>query len=202
MYRRVIKVGGSLLTFDRLRTALPRWLHLQSEAANVLIVGGGPLVEVVRDLDRLLGLGEEAAHWLSLRAMGVSARVAAELWPEFRFVTDWSALREAIGSAHTPIVFDAEEFLRCHESRLPGTPLPHSWRVTSDSIAARLAGLLLANELVLLKSSLPERASVTYAEGASLGYVDPMFPVLSHSFPRVRLVNLRSSDFLEAELVP
>jgi aspartokinase-like uncharacterized kinase len=202
MHRRVIKLGGSLLDFGGLQAALREWLALQPPAANVLIVGGGPLVDVVHDLDRRLGLGEEAAHWLSIRAMGVTARLANALWPEFKLVTQWAALREAMGSSPTPIVFDAEEFLRRHEPQAPGATLERSWSVTSDSIAARVAAALPAAELVLLKSSLPDRSFISHAEAASLGYVDPFFPRVARSLPHVRAVQFRSPEFHEIDLAP
>jgi aspartokinase-like uncharacterized kinase len=197
-----MKLGGSLLDFEGLQAALREWLVLQPVAANVLIAGGGPLVEAIRDLDRRFGLGEEAAHWLSIRAMGVTARLATALWPEFKLVTVWASLREAIGSSPMPVVFDAEEFLRRHEPQEPGVVLPRSWSVTSDSIAARIAEALPAGELVLLKSSLPDRSPISPAEAASLGYVDPSFPQIARSLRRIRMVNLRSPRFEEVPLHP
>ena len=80
-------------------------------------------------------------------------------------------------------------------------PLPHSWDVTSDSIAARLAVLAGADELVLLKSGLPA-GSLTLAQAAETGYVDRYFPVAAAGVPRVRCVNLRADGFPEAVLRP
>jgi aspartokinase-like uncharacterized kinase len=71
--------------------------------------------------------------------------------------------------------------------------LPPSWDVTSDSIAARVAHLLRARELVLLKSApLPPR--VDRDEAARLGLVDPAFPEISSRLARVFYVNLREPD--------
>jgi aspartokinase-like uncharacterized kinase len=201
MPARVIKLGGSLLEFDGLQAALPAWLSLQPPAANVLIVGGGTPVEAIRDLDRRFVLGEETAHWLSIRAMGVSARLAIALWPEFTLVTQWAALHDTIGSSPSPVVFDVEEFLRRHESQAPGTVLARSWSVTSDSIAARVAELLGAEELVLLKSALPDRSPISIAEAAALGYVDPYLPQVARSLPRMRMVNLRSPRWPQVDLL-
>ena len=58
------------------------------------------------------------------------------------------------------------------------SPLPHSWDVTSDTIAAWIAGQLKAQSLVLLKSaSLPPDATRDLA--AQLKLVDPFFPLIS-----------------------
>ena len=45
---RVIKLGGSLLTLPDLRTRFEEWLKAQPLALNLLICGGGELVEAVR----------------------------------------------------------------------------------------------------------------------------------------------------------
>ena len=53
------------------------------------------------------------------------------------------------------LVFDVTGFMRQIEPRLQGSKLPYGWSVTSDSIAARVAAVLAAGELVLLKPALP-----------------------------------------------
>jgi aspartokinase-like uncharacterized kinase len=69
--------------------------------------------------------------------------------------------------------------------------LPHSWRTTSDAIAAWIARIIGAAELVLLKSApLPE--STTLADAAQAGLVDPVFPELARSLPHVSWVHARS----------
>jgi aspartokinase-like uncharacterized kinase len=73
------------------------------------------------------------------------------------------------------------------------SPLPRRWRVTSDSIAARIASHFGAPELILLKSvTLPERISMT--EAANEGLVDPHFPTAAKDLERVISVNLCDDD--------
>ena len=199
MQRRVIKLGGSLLSCAEVRDAFPRWRRRQPAAADILIVGGGTIVDAIRNLDERLALGNEAAHWLAIRAMGVAARLAASLWPEFRLINGFEELNEAIAAGRNPVLFDAEDFLRRQEPHLSGAKLPASWSVTSDSIAARLAAGLAADELVLLKSMLPARSTLSCSEAASLGLVDPFFPAAAQAIPRVRTVNLRSPNFDEQQ---
>jgi hypothetical protein len=70
-----------------------------------------------------------------------------------------------------PIV-DSLRFARADEPR-PGH-LPHRWEVTSDSLAARVAVVAQARQLVLLKSvTIPE--TMSWADAAGCGYVDPFF---------------------------
>jgi aspartokinase-like uncharacterized kinase len=87
-------------------------------------------------------------------------------------------------------VFESEPFLRDGEARWTGTPLPHGWHVTSDSIAARVAECLGAAELVLLKSA-PPPSDLSEAMDAATGYVDGHFAVAARELRSVRCVDLR-----------
>ena len=73
--------------------------------------------------------------------------------------------------------------------------------MTSDSIAARLAQVVGARELVLLKSTLPLSASsrLSIAQAVACRLVDDHFPIAASSIQRVRVVNLRDSSFPEWE---
>ncbi len=188
---RVVRVGGSLLTWDHLPVVLNHWLVGHSSACNVLVVGGGPWVEALRETAARFSMEEETAHWLSVQAMELTAKLLDALMPEdVRFVVDFVELRSAISrSRHPPIVFDVGNFLRDVEPDQPGIPLPRNWRVTSDSIAARVAIVLLADELVLFKSTDPPHHT-DVQQLAARGYVDNYFPVAAHGLS-VRFENLR-----------
>ena len=64
--------------------------------------------------------------------------------------------------------------------------------MTSDAIAARVAVVLAAIELVLLKSA-PMPPGVDRREAARLGLVDPAFPEVSGPLDRVTYVNYRAT---------
>ena len=75
----VVKVGGSLYDLPDLGPRLRAWLK-QAPAADFLIVpGGGPTADVIRDLDRIHRLGEEKAHSLALAALRLNAWFLATL---------------------------------------------------------------------------------------------------------------------------
>ena len=193
---RIVKVGGSLFEFDRLADALKDWLERQPPAVTVLLAGGGPLVNFLRRADERLKLGDEAAHWLSIDAMDLTARILARLLPDASLVDDFASIERGRSIVSPQIVFVASTFLRKEEPHLPGTTLPHDWTVTSDSIAARLAETLQADELNLLKSKDPmcEKTSVDWAAG---GLVDEHFPLAAAKLPVVRWVNLRADNYRE-----
>ena len=72
----------------------------------------------------------------------------------------------------------------------PGA-LPHTWAVTTDSIAARAAVVYGAERLVLLKS-VDVPAGTTWEVAAERGWVDRHFPhvIANAPFP-VEVVNFR-----------
>ncbi len=193
MAPRVIKLGGSLLDCDGLAARVRRWLAQQPNGPNILLAGGGELADVVRRAFAQHRLDEEAAHWLCVRLLGVTAELLARLLPEAAHATRLEELRSA--RACQPVVFDCEHFLRHDDARWPD-PLPHTWDVTSDSIAARLAQRLAACELVLLKSRLPD-PRWDLAQAAEAGFVDRYFPRAARCLRRIRYVNLRDEAFPE-----
>jgi len=190
MLTRIVKVGGSLLTWPPLADALRTWLARQPPALNVLLPGGGTLVDVIRRADRDLSLGDEAAHWRCVDLLSVTARwLTAKLGDVPLLETHDELLFCRNARQRARVVFDVREWLQRHEPSGAGRRLPHDWSVTSDSIAARLAEVIGADELVILKSADPPAESV--AKLAIAGYIDRHFPPAAAALAVVRFVNLR-----------
>lgn len=183
---RVVKVGGSLLELDDLTERLRRWLAAQSAATNVLVIGGGRRADFVRA--RQSELTEPEAHWLAIEAMEANARWLSGVLAEAQWLDNIGDVR----SAQAPLaILHPLRFLWYDDARHPAGALPESWRVTSDSIAARIAEMADAEELVLLKSAAaPEPA--TPEQLSAIGYVDAFFPEASRRLPAIRYVNLRT----------
>jgi 5-(aminomethyl)-3-furanmethanol phosphate kinase len=186
---RVVKLGGSLLSLDDWPRRLVGWIAREAPARTVLIVGGGKLADCVRDYDRRFALGEETSHWLCIRALSLHAEMAAKLLSRERMSVslkcDFAELPQ-IGIG-TLAVFDPEPFLRTQESALPGIKLPHSWDATTDSIAARIADCLDADELVLIKVDLPGEQT-----SSGVSYVDRHFSDASRNLRSVLVLTLDS----------
>jgi 5-(aminomethyl)-3-furanmethanol phosphate kinase len=187
---RVVKVGGSLFIRPGLISEVRDWLADQPPVHHVLIVGGGEFADQIRQLERRGGVTAASAHWLAIRAMSLLAWTLCHLEPAWSYLDDWPALVAAVsaGTGAKTIVFDPAPFLREHEPAASGTPLPVGWQVTSDSIAARVAQLLAAQELVLLKSAPTIARDAQQASHA--GYVDAFFPRAACQLPRIRCVDL------------
>jgi aspartokinase-like uncharacterized kinase len=143
----VFKVGGGLL---KQHGDLDRVLAVISDRAcvqRVLIVpGGGPFADAVRAVDKQVGLSDDAAHWMAIRAMDQYAHVIADRMPGCALVSDLPEIEAALTASRVPVL-TPYQWLRDVD------PLPHSWDVTSDSIAAWVAGAIGAPRLVLIKPS-------------------------------------------------
>lgn len=184
---RVVRVGGSLLTWDHLPSVLNGWLSKQPPASNVLIAGGGPWVELLRQSARRYEIPEPEAHVLCLRALSVTADLLGHLCdcPVARQLSEVRSLVEQ----HAVIAFDVYRHLE-EVDVLRSDPLPKTWDVTSDSIAARVATDLNAEELVVVKSADPPQDASDFRALGELGYVDPYFAIVARGL-NVRFVNLR-----------
>jgi aspartokinase-like uncharacterized kinase len=188
----VVKVGGSLFSMPDLGQRLRRWLTAQGETRFILVPGGGAVADVVRDLDRQHFLGEETSHWLALRALDLNAEFLAAILGDApgQVIEDLGACRALWSRGGIPIMA-ARAFARADEGR-PGC-LPHSWSVTSDSLAARLAVVCGASDLVLLKSvAIPE--GIGWQQASEIGLVDRYFPQIADQLARIRTINFRDGE--------
>lgn len=180
----VVKVGGSLFDLPDLGPRLRIWLKRLPDAEVLLVPGGGPTADVVRAFDRLQALGEEAAHWLALRALTLNAHFLQALLPEATVVPqphDRGLLS----------ILDPYPFV-CADEGQAGC-LPHCWAVTSDAVAARAAVVARARQLVLLKSvTVPD--GMAWDEAGRRGLVDGWFARVLEQAPNslaVSAVNFR-----------
>lgn len=181
----VAKVGGSLYDLPDLAARLQSWLTEVMDQSVLLVPGGGPTADVVRRFDQLHQLGEERAHWLALRSLTLNAHFLLTLLPRTQLVLqpeEWpSNCRVGVLDPHA---------FACRDEERPGA-LPHTWNVTSDSLAARVALMAGARRLILLKSTdLPE--GTTWSAAGALDLVDRCFAALVEAgeLP-VQWVNLR-----------
>ena len=181
---RVIKVGGSLLQWPQVAPAMRRWLGEQPAMTSLVVTGGGALADEVRQMDRRFRLAVETSHRLAVETMAVYAHLLSALLPEAR--------RVALSQSHPHYeslddgglwIVEPIDFVQRVQSEAAGRALPVGWHVTSDSIAARLAELFDATELVLLKSTLPAMPGGATRQSATVaGLVDPYFPESSRGF--------------------
>jgi aspartokinase-like uncharacterized kinase len=169
----VVKVGGSLFDMPDLRPRLIHFLRGLNCLEVALVPGGGRIVDAIRHLDRSHGLREEASHWLALRALSLNAHFLADLLQGESAVVS-AALEEwpELWQRGMVPILDACPFALADDAS--ADRLPYSWDVTSDSIAARVARLVGARRLMLLKS-VRASDSARCVDLVRQGIVDPYF---------------------------
>jgi aspartokinase-like uncharacterized kinase len=140
----VIKIGGSALAYPALLAQLLARLDACCGQGLVIVPGGGPFADAVRAVDHQHHLTDTAAHWMAIRGMDQFAELLASRLRSGVLVETPAAVRAALAAGRLPVLAPAG-WLRAVD------PLPHSWDVTSDSIAAWVAGALGAGQVVLVK---------------------------------------------------
>jgi aspartokinase-like uncharacterized kinase len=144
----VVKLGGGLLACPETFDAVVSAIGAAARECRLLVVpGGGPFADAVREVDRRLRLSDDAAHWMAVLAMDQYAHLVAARLPGGMLVTEPSEIDAAfsVGLDGQVPVLAPYRWLRAAD------PLPHTWDVTSDSIAAWVAGASGAQRLVLVK---------------------------------------------------
>jgi aspartokinase-like uncharacterized kinase len=124
----VVKIGGSLT--DHIDPIIAVLHH--SERPALIVPGGGICARLIREL----GMDGDAAHWMAVCAMEQFGWLISA-----KGVTPISKLHVPSGLA----------VLLPYLPLLQADPLPHTWEVTSDTIAAWVASCL-GLDLIVLKS--------------------------------------------------
>jgi Uncharacterized archaeal kinase related to aspartokinases, uridylate kinases len=164
----VVKVGGSLANADVLKL----WLHLLAYHGSgrvVIVPGGGPFANQVRDAQARWGFQDAIAHRMAILAMEQFGLMMAGIQPELSPADTVEGICAVIHrggvSVWLPAVMTEER-----------EELVASWDLTSDSLAAWLAVQLNARRLILVKSAPLPLPTVHVQELYRQGMVDALFP--------------------------
>ena len=140
----VIKVGGSLARGACLPSLAARLVELGSGRGLLVVPGGGAFADVVREHDARFGLHPSTAHWMAVLAMDQYGHLLADLLPGCALVRTLDAAHACLAGGGVAVLLPSQTLWRADA-------LPHSWAVTSDSIAAWLTRQVGAGLLVLVK---------------------------------------------------
>ena len=141
------KIGGKIIeNHENLRSTLNQFKSLLFEKKKVdnviLIPGGGSYANFVRKLDNKLNIGDNLSHWMAIFAMNCNGIAISERYKEINCISDINELKKNKASISIFLPFD---FL------YKTNELPHSWSVTSDTIAIYIAYILKLNQCFLIK---------------------------------------------------
>lgn len=169
----VVKLGGSLYQTDNLRAWLNKLDELSEKQPIVIVPGGGPFADQVRNAQQQHQFDDSYAHQMAILAMSQFGLLLQALTADCQsFHYPGAQLENHSGLA----VWLPTLSLSCVPE------LAHSWQMTSDSLALWLAQQLQANQLALVKScSLPEHRLPS--ELSALGIIDKAFPALYQRKP-------------------
>lgn len=166
----IVKVGGSLFHQP---AVLKSWLEkLSAESIHetiILVPGGGPFADLIRDAQAPFALSESQAHMLAIDAMNQFGRLLAAICSEAQPVDLSTA---ALSSGLNIWLPDARELIQ--------TPLAQDWTVTSDSIALWLAQQH-QQPLTLLKTA--PRLAGTLRQLSENQHIDAAFRTLYLACP-------------------
>lgn len=141
----VVKVGGKLCSSPKVITQVMNYLTEYRELGRFFVVlGGGVFADKVRELYNAKELTEDSAHWMAIKATEMTSLLVANT---FQNLHPFSKLEEfertwELGGVPTFFPF---EYLRTNDE------LPHSWKVTSDSIAYWVGMKVRARAVFLVK---------------------------------------------------
>jgi dihydroneopterin aldolase len=163
----VVKVGGSYA----FSSALKSWIDAVAACAGrvVVVPGGGPFAETVRVAQPKMGFDDRAAHEMALLAMEQYGCALASLGAGWRLAASAAAIQDVLRENGVP-VWSPTPMLR------DANDVPWSWDVTSDSLAAWLAGRIGAQRVLLVKQLEPPAGRLRAAALVADGIIDPAFP--------------------------
>ncbi len=163
----IVKLGGSLADSKH----LAGWLAALATCGGraILVPGGGPFADAIRTAQAQMGFSDGVAHHLALLAMEQYGQALASLMPGLRMAASAAAMRRVLRGGGVPIWSPTAMVLRRPE-------IPASWDVTSDSLAAWLAGHMGARRLVVVKHGEMTISPVQASDLAARGVVDRAFP--------------------------
>jgi aspartokinase-like uncharacterized kinase len=140
----VIKVGGSLAEDpERLRALCHKLSELAKKYALIVVPGGGKFADAVREYDRRFALSSNASHKMAILGMDQFGLLLSSIMPNSHVFRQLKNAKERSEAKAVPILLPSH--LMFQED-----PLVNSWDVTSDSIAAYVAGRVNAEKVVLV----------------------------------------------------
>jgi aspartokinase-like uncharacterized kinase len=164
----IVKLGGSLAADPLLRD----WLDMLADCGRgrvVIVPGGGPFADRVREAQQHWDFDDGAAHRMAILAMEQYGHMLVGLCPALTPATGTEQLFAVLKGAGVAVWLPSAMLGA-------GDAVPQDWSVSSDSLAAWLAQQLSAQALVLVKSCSVPADGASSEELARLGVVDTAFP--------------------------
>lgn len=140
----IVKVGGSLALYpEKLKVLCAKLSEISTKHKLIVVPGGGGFADLVRDLDKLFSLSNEASHRMAILGMDQYGVLLSDLMLCSCSVNQLENVQKVLDSRKLPVFLPSNLLLS-------KDPLENSWDVTSDSIAVYIAGQLHISEVLLV----------------------------------------------------
>jgi aspartokinase-like uncharacterized kinase len=164
--RAVVKLGGSTAS----KAVLGEWIAALAGSALPLVIvpGGGRFADQVRDAQESMGFSDKAAHAMAILAMDQFGHVILDRHDRFVRAQSLQEMELALRGGKIPVWLPSA-------LAIPAPDVRASWDITSDALAAWLAGKLGADALLLVKQTQAFSSADDVASLAARGIVDAGF---------------------------
>jgi 5-(aminomethyl)-3-furanmethanol phosphate kinase len=174
----IVKLGGSTAGGAEMQ----HWIDALASAVFpvVIVPGGGPFADQVRQSQRRLAYSDRAAHAMAILAMDQFGIFIAERHANLRIARTLPEIRQALHAGAVPVWLPSA-------LAIDAAGIPCSWDVTSDSLCAWLADMLHAADMLLIKQTDEYQHYETVGELAAAGIVDTMLPAMLSGDTRLHI---------------
>lgn len=163
----VVKLGGSLCHSP----TLAEWLQVLAEYGKgrvVIVPGGGPFADTVRQVQTHWRFSDLHAHHMALLAMEQYAWTMVGIEPRLEMAQTREEIFAALTADKIPVWLPYRMLAHRHD-------IPASWSVSADSLAAWLASEIVAEHLLIVKSVPPHCRQINVDKLVQCGIVDDYF---------------------------
>jgi dihydroneopterin aldolase len=169
MKRAVVKLGGSTAH----AAELGRWIAALAGSSLPIVVvpGGGPFANQVREAQSRMGFSDVAAHAMAILAMDQFGHVILDRHERLAPAHSLRDMERILAVGKIPVWMPYRLSITAPDVRA-------SWDITSDSLAAWLAGKLGADALLLVKQSAAFSGNDTVDDLVARGMVDTGFAAM------------------------
>jgi aspartokinase-like uncharacterized kinase len=167
--RAVVKLGGSTAN----EAVLAEWIAALAGSALPLVIvpGGGRFADEVRNAQKDMGFSDKAAHAMAILAMDQFGHVILDRDDRLVPARSMQDIERALGRGKIPVWLPSS-------LAIPAPDIRASWDMTSDALAAWLAGKLGADALLLIKQTNAFSSGDDVANLTARGIVDAGFAAM------------------------
>jgi 5-(aminomethyl)-3-furanmethanol phosphate kinase len=141
----LIKLGGSLIAnIDKAQNLAETLIALSENNRIVIFPGGGPIDNLIENIDKQFTLNEITHHQACARAQDQTGLIFANFNLNFFETTDnFADVRDILKRKKIPVLLPSKLIFMLD-------PFEKSWNISSDSMGAYFSFLLEANKFLIL----------------------------------------------------